>query len=624
MKFEENINNTKDDKPENEYDQEVPENKVGNLQKDIEEKIRIKAEELGISKEELIDLAGLDLESLEAEKLKELNLRRGEFDFIKEGVDQAINEFQKSEKPNTVLKDAPSVIDKIRKFAEKHKKVVSIGQLTLYLSSYGVPVLNALADNDVKVEIYGEKISLKDLAENPELIKTIDRRHNYASPIDILAAYSPPESFKYDITTFSFTHQDKVIDENNVERLIYFSSIGGDLENLKKLESDLEDIGISFKYEKKCTLNDFFENKDEIIDIFSEDLEIPREKVEKYIESLIMPDISNVSVVEFEDFKINKNLEISEDAMKLQQIKEEVYKRHSVNSEDGIRNPENWLKAEKELEQWGKENGYESFDKALYKEIEENNNNPVNRLEILKFQENIEHENSEDFKKNVLDVFEKEGYDISTLKEIAEDNPEEVIKIISKVMGKNIKYDYIEANLDLISKDLRDIYQGIKHSQGIPYITLESGKGVCHDYGITFVAVKNVLEEEGVPNIENFVSLYTTADKQNHLWNVFVATDPDNPDKIIVSYGDPTWDDSPLGEFNAVDKKHYYTSLPEKLDEAHQKALEKIRDWNNLVKQEKLKEILMQYDPKLHKRGRKIEGNKKLREVNKDIEISLE
>jgi len=140
MKLESEIqNNTGDDvevgeakkenKPENKYDQEVSDNEMESFQKEIEEKVRIKAEELGISKEELIEVSGLDLENLEAEKLKELSLRRGEFDFIKDSIDTAINEFQKSDKPNIVLKDVPSTIDKLLKFAREHKKVVGVGQL---------------------------------------------------------------------------------------------------------------------------------------------------------------------------------------------------------------------------------------------------------------------------------------------------------------------------------------------------------------------------------------------------------------------------------------------------------------------------------------------------------------
>ena len=139
---------------------------------------------------------------------------------------------------------------------------------------------------------------------------------------------------------------------------------------------------------------------------------------------------------------------------------------------------------------------------------------------------------------------------------------------------------------------------------------------------MTFVAVKNVLEEEGV-NLEGFVSLYTVSDKQNHLWNVFVTPDPDDPDKIIISYGDPTWDDSSSGEFNAVDEKHYYTSIKEKVDESHQKALEKIKDYNALVFQEKLKEILSQYDPRLHKKEQEIKENKKMSDAIKEAKKKL-
>jgi len=606
------------------YDQPASQEEMFGLKKEIEEKIEEKANELKIPKERLIELADLDLESLNKENLEPLNLNRGGLEFIRDSIDRAINEYWRSEKTGKLVTAAPSNIDKLLKFVGEHKKFVSLSELAIYASSFGPAVLKDLAGDNAKVEIYGEKISLKDLADNPELMKTIDRAHNYATPIDILSAYSPPESFSYNDIEFSLASYNKIIDENNVERMIYFDSITGSSENLKKMEADLENIGISFKYEEKCTLDDFFKNKDKIIDIFSKDLEIPKEKVEKYIESLIMPDISNVSVVEFEDFRINRNLEMSEDITKLQQIKEEVYKKNNVYSENGSFVPENWLKAEKELEKWGKENGYEDFDKALYKEIGENNKNPMNKLEILKFQENFEYENSENFKDIVIDIFKEEGYNISTLKEVAKDSPEEVIRIISEVMGKNIKYDYIEAHLGDISKDLRDMYQKNKHDKGIPYITIESGKGVCHDYGITFVAIKNVLEEEGVPNLDKFVSLSTTSNKQNHLWNVVATVDPNNPDKIIVSYIDPTWDDSLNGELNAVDKDHYYASIKEKVNEAHNKALDKIKDYNLLVFQEKLKKILTEYDPRLHKRDQQIEGNEKLRKKEKDLEFTRE
>ena len=191
------------DAAKNEYDQEVSDSEVEVFQKEIEEKVKAKATGLGIPKEKLIEVTGLDLESLETEKLKELNLRRGEFDFIrsdigtainefnKENIDEAISEFEKNKKEGEESGDKgrqdknPSESSKLNKFLEfirKHKKVVSVGELALYLSSYGMPIINALADNDAKVEIEGEKISLKDLADNPELIEGIGQ--NVDSPVE--------------------------------------------------------------------------------------------------------------------------------------------------------------------------------------------------------------------------------------------------------------------------------------------------------------------------------------------------------------------------------------------------------------------------------------------------------
>lgn len=623
-----NKNEEKNKQSKNNYDQPASQEEISMFREEIEEKVENKAKDLKISKEKLIDLADFNLESLGTENLEALNLNKGELEFIKDGIDRAINEYWRNEKTDKLVTATPSSIDKLLKFVREHKKLVSLSELAIYVSSFGPAVLKDLAGDDVKVEIYGEKISLKNLVDNPELIKTIDRANNYNNPIDILADYSPPESFQYEDIEFSFFANDKINNDNSVEKIIYLWRIDGNPENLKKLNEDLEDLGISLKYEegkdKGCSMDDFLENKDKIIDIFSEDLEIPKEKVEKYIESWLMPDVSNISVVEFEDFQINKDLKIPDDAMKLQQKQADVCEKYKIYSENGSLIQENLSNASKELNKWGRENGYENFNKALQEEKENYNKLPAVMLNLLEDQEKVEYENSENFKKIVIDVFEEEGYNVSMLKEIAKDNPEKVIEIISEVMGKNIKYDYIEAYLGFVNKDLGDKYREDKHSKGIPYITLESEKGVCHDYGITFIAVKNVLEEEGVSNLENFVSLITISGKHNHLWNAIVTVDPNNPDKIIVSYIDPTWDDSFMGKLNAVDKKHYYTNIRERINETHQKAFQKIKDYNILAFQEKLKEVLIQYDPKLYKREQKIEGNKRSRERNKDMEIMRE
>ena len=611
----------------NEYDREAPENEIKNLQKEIEEKVEEKAKELGISKEKLVEVTGLDLESLEAGKLKELNLRRGDLDFIRESINEAINEFQKSNKPNIVLKDSPSKINKFLEFVGKHKKVVSVGQLALYLSSYGMPALSALAGDDAKVEIEGEKISLKDLANNPELIKEVDQACNAGTPIDILKAYSPPESFEHNENKLSFDIITKVGDDNSVGKFIFFKDISGNnYESIEKLDNDLKEIGMSLldtKGKEKgfllnknnakegCPLDNFLKNKEQVTKIIAQDLNVPENLVEKYIENLIMPDVSKVSVVELNEFDINEDLKIPDDALKVKQKIEEVYKKYNVYSEDGIKNFENELKAKKELKQWGEKNGYEDIDSAFYEERESYENLPAVKLENLKLQEKAvaEFENADKFRDLFLESLNESGYSVEELKEIAEENPEKVIGIVSEVIGKNVEYDWLELmnlKFNKLMKELTGVDLKIKkHSEGIPYITMESEKGVCHDYAITFTAAKYVLEEEGIPNLDKFAVISTISGKMNHHWSDIVTINQDG--KLVISSLDSTWADSLGGKLNAVDEKHYYSSLPEELDEAHQEALKKIGDWNNLVAQENLKKILTQYDPKLYKREHEIE-----------------
>ncbi|MEA1936583.1 MAG: hypothetical protein U9N04_00535, partial [Patescibacteria group bacterium] len=631
----------------------VSESEVESFQEEIEEKVEEKAKELEISREELIDLAGLDLESLEAEKLKELNLSRGEFDFIRKGISEAINEFQKSEKLNTILKDAPSSIDKLLRFIREHKKVVSIGELALYISSFGLPALNALAENDAKVEINGERISLKDLADNPELIKEIDQANNAGTPIDILREYPTEKYFDYgnDDTkkSFSIFTETEVKNNNELKKTVSlsFSDVVPTVEEISRLNSELHDIGISLgisehKYKEGngpvlmetegSSWEDFIENKEQVAKVIANNFNISENAVEKYIDNLIMPDVSKISVVELDDFEINKNLEIPEDALKLGQKFSEICEKHQkINSDFRY-----WLDASnKEFTEWVKENGYENIEnsvdarKLLIKEKEDYNNLPALKFEDLKSQEKekVEYKNIDKFKDLFLEGLNGSGYSVEELRKIAEENPEEVIKIISEVIGKNVSYDWLEY-LDIkLSEPVKELtgkdinYLEEKHSQGIPYITMESGKGVCHDYAITFMAAKYILEEENVPNLDKFMVVSTFSGKMNHQWSNLVTMSSDG--KLVVSSLDSTWADSPGGKLNAVDEKHYYTGSSEEIDEAHQESLDKIKDWNRLVKQEKLKEILTTYDPRLHRKEREIKENKKMSNAVKETRGKL-
>jgi len=521
---------------------------------DFEKTIKEKAEELKIDESTLREFMDrilrvvLSSHYLTEDLKKDYKGYRLGFDDYKEEIFETLDNIQKDEKTGGLRKEEEkqklSKYEKFEEFVGKHQKVISLSELALYLSSYGATAFNFLVNSDAEAEIHGEKISLKDLVDNLELMKEIDQASGINTPIDILQKYHSPENFIYLDDDIYFHLDTEIGKDGSEQRYVSFNKLTENGENIE--------------CQDKISLNDFLENKEQEIKNIAEHCEISHDKVEKLINSYFMSDVSKISVVELDNFKVNKDL----DNLKFENLKE---------------------------------------------------------VEKINFNE---YGNKDKFEELFLECLEKEGYSLETLKEIAEDNPKEVIKIISEVIGENVEYDWVKylkhKFYDLIGKEL-----GMKEikSKGMPYVTLEKGKGLCYDYTATFVAGKYVLTEKGVPNLENFVALATTGEKLDHQWNAIATVD--SKGTLVIPYTDSTWADPLCGdrELNAVDKEHYYNA---KLDEAHKEALKKIRDWNSLVKQEKLKEILTQYDPKLHKRDRKIRGNKKLYEVNEDIEITPE
>ena len=279
--------------------------------------------------------------------------------------------------------------------------------------------------------------------------------------------------------------------------------------------------------------------------------------------------------------------------------------------------PEEKVKANEEFEKWGKSNGYNDIWTALNEENLKGSflslSEKIRGESIISpaqsMQETISPEQAVEEKKQFRNLLfrelENNGYSMSNLKEIGEKNPKKIITILAEVISKNVEYDYEKYKLVEEEK-----YGEIERQN--PYLTLKSHKGICQDYSELFASAKYLLEREGVPNLDKFVVLRTTPEKdlQNHMWNNLVTVDKNG--KLVVTAIDITWADdkniSKISEkLDAVDEKHCYTSFPEKAAEAHQEALKKIRDWNNLVLQEKLREMLMTYDPKLHRRERKIE-----------------
>ncbi len=678
--FSETVNTNPEDlnsEKVNKYDQPVSEKDISGLREDIVEKIEKKAGELNISKDKLIELARLDLESLNPENLE--NLNRGSLEFIKDSIDKALNEFWKSEKTGKLVTGTTSKlegsINEAFEFAKKHKKVVSLGELALYASSYGAPALNILVDDDVKVEIKGHKISLKDLEKNPELMAEIDRINSQNSPIDILEKY-PSQSFDHfnnnqdNPDSFSILVETEIDENNSAEKTVSFSfnNILTE-EKLNKLKNDLESMGINFNAPRttaegekietiSSSLEYFIENKEQVAKIIADSFNIPENEVKKYIDNQITPDTSKVSVVELNDFKIGgaDNYEINQtlnqkwheildnnfddnsnttkidnkilsefiewfkqsghenvngvDVDNISDVNELIFKKNENGTfsmdqslEQKYREimhnnlqfktlPEISTESLSEFIEWFKQSGHENVNgvdvdnisntyemyKIIFEKKEGTSSEEFKNLQELEKNNFNEHENNDEFKKLFLELLEKNGYSLEKLKEVAEDNPEEVIKIISEVIGKGVEYD---EEKDEKRKEKNMSFQD-------PNLTLEGGY-ICGDYSKTLAFAKHVLEKEGVPNFDKFIVLTTHSVEMDHEWNMLVTVDSD--ENLIISFIDSTWHDSG-GELNAVDEEHYYKRMEKLAIESIQKALK------SFALQEELKKILTQYDPR--------------------------
>lgn len=637
------------------YEEPASEEEIKSIQGGVEGFVAQQAVAMGITEEkelkEFLQLAELDLGSLDAEKLNPLELNKRDTVVIRKSVEEALSKCWRTKSGNLMVE--PVNAEKIVRFTEyleKHHRVISLFMLADYISSCGSTVLKDLAGAGVQVETAEGKVSLSELASQKNMEK-IDQAAATGTPIDIMKAYSRQTKFEEKERGYSFSFYIKTVEQNDksVQKTVTMEDSFWNTEQMEKLHSDLEAAGIHQSYESGgYSLEDFLENREKITAIFSEDLGIDKDETDKYFENLFLPVTSKLTVVPYDNFTVNTHLGDGEGSLELAQQKELVYQQFHVK-ENGIRNGDNLLKAEKELDRWwGEHNGGsgETFDEALAKEKKEYDESPMSKLEKLKFneRETLTYENNEAFRNLFLQDLTAAGYSIADLKAEAEKDPKRVFEIISEVIGKNTDYgmfEYLVVESMVAADALPDGTQGKewiknagmsyiddKYAGGEPYNVLKSHKTLCHGYGKTFTAaftfVKEILKKEGVKKegvnpFDNVVCLWSTSDAQNHLWNALVTVDDNG--NLVITYIDPTWQDAgaPL---NAVDDEHYYGTVKEKVDRDHAAVLENMKEWNLVTFQEKLNDIVMQndlsrYDPKAHKKEVRIKLNKEAYEAIK-------
>jgi len=175
------------------------------------------------------------------------------------------------------------------------------------------------------------------------------------------------------------------------------------------------------------------------------------------------------------------------------------------------------------------------------------------------------------------------------------------LKILSETIGENFHYDWLEFGVmeynylvtELLGSDNLVIHHfDEKHAQGIPFATLDSGYGVCHDCSITLVAAKKVLEGEQVPNMDKFVIMLAISDKQGHEFNVVATADTNK--NVTVTYIDNAWFNSILKPIRPLNADNNYFSSKVNMDDETMKKQEELKMRNIILLQEELKRILFQ------------------------------
>ncbi|MEA1936832.1 MAG: DUF4143 domain-containing protein [Patescibacteria group bacterium] len=412
------------------------------------------------------------------------------------------------------------------------------------------------------------------MADNPELITEIDRLNSQNSPIDILEKY-PSQNFNHfnnnqdSANSFSIIVETEINENNNIQKTIsfLFNNLLSE-EKTDELKNDLADVRIIFNAPRDITkekrietisnsLEYFIEDKKQIAKIIADYFNASENEVEKYIDNQITPNTSKILVVELNDFNINKDIESIDTSKINQTLNQKWIEIRNDNFEQSKTSAEINAKSLIEFIEWFKQNGYENINGVdvdnisnAYEIISEERKGGASLKEFKNLQEleknNFnEYEDNDEFKELFLELLEKNGYSLEKLKEIAEDNPEEVIKIISEVIRKNIEYD----------KERNEKREKGNISFQTPNTTLKKEKGICGDYAKIFALAKYVLEKESVPNFDKFVVLTTHSIEMDHEWNILVTVDSDR--NLVISFIDLIYHDSG-GELNAVDEEHYY------------------------------------------------------------------
>ncbi|MFA6897474.1 MAG: transglutaminase-like domain-containing protein [Patescibacteria group bacterium] len=369
------------------YEALAEEKDIKEFLQEVDNSICARAEELKIEGDQEIEffrqkvfwLAKLDFKNLDDQKfaqyLDSIHVTNGDLDFIKGTIDDTLDEIYLSRKGKITTDSRFPKVKAAIEFVGEHKKVLNLGVLALYLSTFGSGVLKALSGDGAKIimdsdgikedakdstdnadtlnsmsGVRGENISqaldvleefekdrrldpedkdsiglitTQQLMEHPELIALIDKNKDLNSPVNVLEQIGNAGEFVDGDVRFSLLVKGETV---------YIEDFSAD--NTSGIEETFCKNNLSF-YDLigSCggSLKLFLENKDTIARAIADSTGASEKKLESYFERVLLPETSQIDVVRFEDFQVPVDKDTPE-ITKLKNAKKEIYKEHGLDA----------------------------------------------------------------------------------------------------------------------------------------------------------------------------------------------------------------------------------------------------------------------------------------------------
>lgn len=553
-----------------------------------------KSKEINVSSEKLEKLTSFNLETLN--DLKTSDLKRGDFEFYKKDF----NDYFKSI-------DTKDNLSLSTEFIKKHKNKISLAQLGLYLSAFGSPILKELSENHIQIDVNGEKISPDDLAKNPDLLKkiqvSVDKHMEIGAEKEIPSKKiteiyekvkdSPDKESKYENLTGKIEEAGKFLKYAELIK-------NGEKENLNKLSSDLDQKGVD-----TILFGEYHGPESNAINAV------------KILEKLQEKNNKKISKIGLEFLKFNdpKDIELTEKFNNKEISAEDFYSKGYFRSdirpllEFAQKNniPIAGLEDEKNF---GNPTDMKRFTEISHKVGEMSKDKKNNEIVAVFIGQRHTTESNfgldnpifSDYKENRKDAIAKD-YTIKEYLEKLGFNPaainldewSEFAKASDEYFGNS--YNKLEEkNKDVFGEYAIKNWNKYKLDQKETFV-------INHGEGSNTYSVVNFSETPAnPPSLTVFKSIkekYPQLEEIIHKKNVFTTygygqlTLEYNNDKIKIAHLDP----------DAGNIKEIF--LPQ--EDYNKSSIEKMKNIDKFSFNEKLREILTTYDPKLHQREQEID-----------------